>query len=143
MNVVTDASLIASLFLPLPHSEQSARRIASWKREGLSLCAPTLLLYEISLIFYGAKAAGYIDSGQLHTLPDLLRQIGLEMITPSRTMQEDALRYAELLGQSKTYDAHYLAVAKHKSAQLWTANNQLAAAAKMAGIDWVRFIGDK
>jgi predicted nucleic acid-binding protein len=143
MNVVADASMIASLFLPLPHSEQSAHRIASWKREGLTLCAPTLLLYEISLIFHGAKAAGYIDSEQLHTLPGLLRQIGLEMIPPSEAIQEEALRYAELLGHSKTYDAHYLAVAKQKSAQLWTANNQLAAAAKMAGLDWVRFVGDK
>lgn len=143
MNIVTDASLIASLFFPLPHSDQSARRIASWKREGMILYVPTLLLYEMSAVFYQAIAAGYIKHKQVPDLADRLLQLGLELIPPSLAIQEEALRYSELLGHSNTYDAHFLAVAKQQGALLWTANSQLAKEAKKAGIDWVRFVGDE
>jgi predicted nucleic acid-binding protein len=75
-------------------------------------------------------------------LLDRLFELGFKIIPPSRTIEEQALRYAEVLGQSKAYDAHYLAVTKQLQTELWTADKRLANAANGAGLDWVQWIGD-
>ena len=142
MNLVVDANLIASLFLPLPFSKPAAQKIASWKQKGVSLYSPTLLLYELSTVFRKAIVTGYISSELASSALDQLMRLGVVTIPPTLTIQETALRYAEVLGQSKAYDAHYLAVAKQLQAQLWTADRRLANAATEAGLEWVRWIGD-
>jgi predicted nucleic acid-binding protein len=49
---------------------------------------------------------------------------------------------AAQIGQSKAYDAQYLALAARENAPLWTADRRLANAARGAGLDWVHWIGD-
>ena len=142
MNLVVDANLIASLFLPLPYSKPAAQKIASWKQKGVSLYAPTLLLYELSTVFRKAIVTGYVSSEIASSALDQLMHLGVVTIPPTLAIQETALRYAEVLGQSEADDAHYLAVAKQLQAQLWTADKRLANAATEAGLEWVRWIGD-
>ncbi len=52
-----------------------------------------------------------------------------------------ALTWAERLGQTKAYDAFYLALAEGLSAEFWTADKRLARRARHAGADFVRLLG--
>ena len=68
-------------------------------------------------------------------------QVGCFSIEGLR-LHERALRLAAELGHAKTYDAHYLALAKELRVELWTADRRLANGARTIGIDWVRWIGE-
>jgi len=119
MGVVVDASLVAAIILPLPYSDQVARSIAIWQRAGQALLAPLLLEYEVAAVLR-----------DIHCLPPTVR------------LHEQALRWAQRLGHSKTYDAHYLAVAEQEQVDLWTADRRLVNGARQAGVPWVHWIGD-
>ena len=53
-----------------------------------------------------------------------------------------AYAWAERLGQSRAYDAQYLAVAEQEGLELWTADRRLVRNAEQAGVRWVRRIGE-
>ncbi|HSR30541.1 MAG TPA: type II toxin-antitoxin system VapC family toxin [Anaerolineae bacterium] len=62
--------------------------------------------------------------------------------SPPVHLHERALRWADRLGHSKAYDAHYLALAEQEGIELWTADRRLANGAQQAGAHWVHWIGE-
>ena len=55
-------------------------------------------------------------------------------------LHQQALIWAEYLGQSKTYASAYLAAAEVLHADFWTADHRLARFAHQAGVTWVHSI---
>jgi hypothetical protein len=47
------------------------------------------------------------------------------------------------LGQSKAYDAFYLALAERLKAEFWTADQRLANGARQLGANWAHWIGEE
>ena len=142
MTTVVDSNIIASLFLPASYSAQASDLMKSWDDAEERLIAPTLFEYEMATIVRRSVITGQLQKGQA---PDVLARLlnsRVETIPPSATLHRDALRLAERIGQSKTYDAHYLALAAREDAPFWTADKRLANAAQAAGLTGVHWIGD-
>jgi predicted nucleic acid-binding protein len=142
MRVIVDANLVAALVLPLSYSEQASNKVADWKRAGVELHAPMLLEYELASILRKAVVVGLMTTeaaiGAMHGFSALT----VHLWSPTAALHEGALRWAERLGQSKAYDAHYLALAEQMACELWTADRRLAHGVQQAGSDWACWIGE-
>ena len=137
MKVVLDANLIAALVIPRPYSEQATTRMLNWKRQGVVLAAPSLWSYEVSTVLRKAVIAEYLPAEQLDFALRQIWQINIQAIPATLALNQQALAWAERLGQARIYDSAYLAVAEALQAEFWTADRGLARAAKQAGGDWV------
>jgi len=137
MNVVLDANLIVSLVLPLPYSDSATAQVLNWKQNLVRLSAPALWSYEVSTVLRKAVVAGYLPADQRNFALEQIWNLNIQDIPATLELQEQALVWAERLGQSKTYDSSYLAVAEVLQAEFWTADRRLARAAQNAGASWV------
>jgi predicted nucleic acid-binding protein len=142
MSAVIDANLIAALILPLPYSEQATQKIVAWKRAGYELLAPVLLEYEMAAILRKAVVAQWLSTDLALEAIGKVLTLNLQCLAPTAHLHERALRWAERLGHSKAYDAHYLALAEQEGIELWTADRRLANGAQQVGAHWVRWIGE-
>jgi predicted nucleic acid-binding protein len=143
MSIVVDANLVAALVLPLPYSGQATQKIAQWKQDDVELTAPMLFEYEITTILRRAMVTGWVTATRAREALRHIQALQVATIAPTASLQESALSWAERLGHSKTYDAHYLALAEQQRAELWTADRRLANSVQQAGVSWVHWIGNK
>ena len=119
---------------------------AFWEKvdqENLTPCAPRLWMSETtsairSLVFQKAISAENAE--------DILRTIhGLrvEIINEDEELSLRALELAGKLGQSKAYDAFYLALAEKLVVDFWTADERLYnRCRKDLKLSWVHWIGE-
>jgi predicted nucleic acid-binding protein len=140
MSVAVDANLIAALVLPLPYSDRATAKLTVWKREGTELLAPSLLEYEVSTVLRKAIVLRLLDSDDAREALRAILDLRIQCLPPTRELHERALHWAERLGHSKTYDAHYLAVAEQQHVNLWTADRRLVNASRQAQVHWVHWI---
>jgi predicted nucleic acid-binding protein len=141
--VVIDANLAAALVLPLPYSDQASDKIFSWKRSRTELYAPLLIEYEIAAILRKAVVAGWLTTTVTTEALQQIWALNIVCQAPTLELHQQALDWAERLGHSKTYDAHYLALADHLRLDFWTADRRLANGTQQAGVTWVYWIGDR
>ena len=141
MSFVIDANLVAAVVLPLPYSDQATQRIMEWKRAGLELLAPVLFEYEIAAVLRKAVVAQWLTTDLTVEAMDRILALDVRCLAPTAHLHEQALRWADRLGHSKTYDAHYLALAEQQGIDLWTADSRLTNTARQAGAPWVHWIG--
>jgi len=142
MNAVIDANLIAALVVPLPYSDQATQKIVAWKRAGLELLAPVLLEYELTAILRKAVVAQWLTTDLAAEAIGEILSLSIQCLPPTAHLHERALRWADRLGHSKAYDAHYLALAEQEGIELWTADRRLANEAQQTGAHWVHWIGE-
>ena len=128
--VVVDASAALSLVLRQAGSAGVERKIASWRRAGVSLQVPSHFWLEVanSLLRRHRLPASIVIEA-LHRLDEL----GPETVELSRPLLLLALDAAERHGLSQ-YDATYLALAELVDGQVVTSDRQLLAAAGKRGI---------
>ena len=72
-----------------------------------------------------------------------IQALSVEIIDEDKTLCMRALELAGMLGQSKAYDAFYLAVAEKMEAEFWTADERLYnRCVNDLRLDWVRWLGE-
>jgi predicted nucleic acid-binding protein len=142
VSAVVDANLVAAVVLPLPYSDHATQRIMAWKRAGPELLAPVLLEYEIAAILRKAVIAEWLTTDLAVEAMAKILTLNIRCLPPTPSLHERALRWADRLGHSKAYDAHYLALAEQEGIELWTADRRLANGAQHAGADWVHWVGE-
>jgi predicted nucleic acid-binding protein len=100
-----------------------------------------LLEYEVSAILRKAVVAGWLTAKGAADAMAHLRSLNIQFLPPTLALHERVLALAARLKQSKSHDAHYLALAEDHSAELWTAGKRLVNDATQASTGWVRWIG--
>jgi predicted nucleic acid-binding protein len=135
--ICVDANLVTRLVLA-PDDQPVQQLWQQWQLDKRQLAAPTLLRYEVTNALYRYQKQGLLSEEivriglnaaltlpiQLHGETDLYRR---------------ALALAERFALPAAYDAHYLAVAEHLDAELWTADRRLARAVESA-LSWVHLV---
>jgi predicted nucleic acid-binding protein len=142
MSIVVDANIVLSLAIPFPYSQQSIHLMEIWKDSNEPLNAPILLEYEIVSAFRKLIFLGDISEEEAFSMLTNLLALGIRSHQPAPEHNQRALEWARFLGQSKAYDAQYLALAESLQAELWTADRRLVRGARDAGAHWVYWIGD-
>ncbi len=142
VTVVVDSNMVVALILPLPFSNSATEAFRRWRADGERLVAPALLEYELTSVVRNGLVQRKLRAERAQQVLDQMLQSGLEIIVPTLELHRQALHFAERIGQSKAYDAQYLALASRENAPLWTADRRLANAARDTGLNWVHWIGD-
>lgn len=141
MTIVIDANLAVGAAISQQYTSQITEKLLTWRQDGEHLIAPNLLEYEVTSALQRAITLGLLDRKKAETILGVIFSLGIELIIPSQEIHRDALQWAERIGQSKAYDAQYLALASRENAPLWTADRRLYNAARQAGLEWVHWVG--
>ena len=122
--VCVDASFVARLFLG-PDDVGFWEVLEHWRDEGTAICAPSLITYELTNVFYRCHRAGYLSLASARLALDAALDLPLRLEADAG-LHREATRIAATAGSAAAYDAHYLALAKRLNAELWTADARLA-----------------
>ena len=136
--LVIDANTILGLFLKLPYSEKVDRWMQVWQKEEAHLVVPILWEYECVSGLRRAVALKLITNQNAERMASDLLALEIQRILPDQALHLAALHWSERLGQSKIYDAHYVALAESLSAEFWTVDQRLYNSLRSLGVDWVR-----
>ncbi len=125
MEYVVDASVAVKWFLPEVLSEKADNLLNRFLHHGLKLCAPDLLVPEVSNVFWKRsvlmKSIGVPQALEIHR--DFL-SLGLNLV-PSAVLVEQAFRLAEQ-ERHPIYDMLYLALAIDRDCEFMTADQTLS-----------------
>jgi predicted nucleic acid-binding protein len=142
MNIVMDANIALALIVPLPYSSEAAQRVKTWKETDDSILAPALWGYEIVSGLRKALVAQAISPAGAMAGLQMLWALNIEQVMPTPVLHQDALRWAERLGQRVAYDASYLALTESLQGEFWTADQSLIRNTRQMGLAWVHWVGE-
>lgn len=137
---VVDANATLGLFLRLPYSERSERWMQERRAEEAILVVPTFWEYKCLTGFRRAVSLGLISSQVAEGMVKQLDALGFHTIAPTLELHFAALHWVERIGQSKAYDAQYLALAESLSAEFWTADARLVHVLEKLDVSWIHAI---
>lgn len=118
-SVCLDASVVVRWLL---EDEQS--HIESLLTDQRHLVAPTLMRYEVTNALYRLTKAGDLTVSTVSDLIDVLLSLPIEIVDEP-LLHGSALRIASRYRSGAAYHAHYVALARHLDAELWTADKRL------------------
>lgn len=140
--IVLDANVAIWLVLPGFAALDVSGAFARWRRERTRLLAPMLWLAEcVTAIRTGVYYRAITQQEGERALEDLLG-LEVELMPLTASLSRSAFEWSRRLGQSRAYDAFYVALAEERGVGLWTADRRLANAAGQTGAAWVRWIGE-
>jgi predicted nucleic acid-binding protein len=137
---VIDANVTLGLFLRLPYSNNVDHRMEEWQAEEARLVVPTLWEYECLTGLRRAVTLKLISPEDAGRMVEELLALEFQRVAPTLELHKAALAWAERIGQSKVYDAQYLALAERLSAEFWTTDQRLFHTLQASGVDWVHAI---
>ncbi len=136
--IVIDANVTLGLFLRLPYSETVDRWMQTWQAEEAHLVVPALWEYECLTGLRRAVTLKIISSEDSKRMAAELLALNFQRVAPTLELHQSALAWAERLGHSKVYDAHYVALADSLEAEFWTVDQRLINALKSLGVVWAK-----
>jgi predicted nucleic acid-binding protein len=141
--IIVDANLVVATAVPMLFTNRATQLLNRWKNDQVSLSAPTLFEYEVVTALRKSMVLKMISRPEALYALETILALGIDLVVPDRSLDEEALTFAERIGQSKAYDGHYLALAARENAPFWTADSRLAAAAQQTGLRWVHWVGEE
>jgi len=126
----------------MPFSDAFRRLLAQWIVDGVEVAAPGLWDYEVATAMRKLWQQQALSREQAFAGLEQIMALPIVRYPAERKLLLSALRWAERLGQSKAYDAQYVALAENLNADLWSADQRLVNALQALGATWAHWIGD-
>lgn len=142
MDVVTTVDANVAIRAILDEDERAVSWFEARVAERARILSPDLWRPEAISAVRRMVAAGTQPSRDLDQLLDDLFALPVALVPTDRELAMAALRWAGRLGQSRAYDALYLAVAERHDAPLVTADDRLLDRCRQLGIDFVQGLPD-
>jgi predicted nucleic acid-binding protein len=112
-------------------------------REQITPCAPRLWMSETATAIRSRVAQKEISSEEAAEALRAVHSLRFEILDEDEELSLRALEWAGKLGQSKAYDAFYLALAEKLAVDFWTADERLAnRCRKDLKLKWVHSISE-
>lgn len=135
--LVLDASFVFKAVFPEVQQDPFSQLLREWKQEKRTLCAPTLLVYELTSILTKMVHFGGISAQDAQDSLAVGLDLGIELIVPDKDRARKAFLWTRQLNRVAAYDSFYLALAESLNCELWTADKKLVNA---VGQPWVRLV---
>ena len=117
-----------------------------WERvdqEQITPCAPRLWVSEVTSTVRFLVSQKEISFDEAEEVLRTMHGLRVEIINEDEELSLRALELAGKLGQSKAYDAFYLALAEKLVVEFWTADERLFnRCRKDLKLSWVHWIGE-
>ncbi len=139
--VVVDTSVALKWVLTESDSEQAISLVDVWRKNNIEVIAPSLLIYEASNTLYQNVRTGKITLDTANRGLDIILKVVLLEFLPSTALSTQAMEIASRFELSASYDAHFLALARQKNCELWTADTRMWKAVT-GKLEWVRNISE-
>jgi predicted nucleic acid-binding protein len=136
--IVVDASYLVRLLLPWEHNTTFLDRFTKWRQDRLDICAPDLLVTEVTSVIRQAVYRHWITETEGQVAIEDLFRLDVRIVPSDQGLCSSALAWAGRLGQSKAYDGFYLALAERLAGNLWTADERLFNTVTQIGVSWVQ-----
>ncbi len=136
--IVIDANATLALFLRLPYSERVDNQMQAWQAQEARLVVPTLWEYECLTGLRRAVTLKLISPKDAEQMVEDLFALEFQRVVPTLELHRVALHWAGRIGQSKVYDAQYLALAESLSAEFWTTDQRLFHTLQGLRVNWVQ-----
>ncbi|MCX8062670.1 MAG: type II toxin-antitoxin system VapC family toxin [Anaerolineales bacterium] len=140
--IVLDASAVMPLMIPHPLTPQAEQAILQWKVRNDKLISPCFMPVEIVSALRQLVYLGKLDTEKAVLASRLVMRLGIQFVCPTPENLEASLLWAERLGQSKAYDAHYIAVSEAEGAEFWSADRRLINNLQSQGVEWAHWLGE-
>lgn len=140
--VVIDANLGIGLVRQMPFSRVFRQKMEQWIHNGVEIAVPGLWDYEVASGLRKLWSQQALNREQAFAGLELIMTLHIVRYSADLNLLRSALRWAEKLGQNKTYDAQYIALAEHLSAEFWSADERLVNRLKDLGAPFVHWIGE-
>ena len=138
---VVDANLAVNTALNL--SESLERFWEHVNKEQITPCAPRLWMSETTSAVRAYLATKQINNEEAELALLTIHALRVEIVDEDKPLCMRALELAGILGQTKAYDAFYLAVAEKMEGEFWTADKRLRnRCVNDLKLNWVRWLGD-
>lgn len=138
---VVDANIAVNSALNLSETlEHFWNRI---NQEQVTICAPRLWMSETTSAVRTYLARDQINAEEAEQALQTIHALGVEIIDEDKALCLRAFELAGMLGQSKAYDAFYLAIAEKLEAEFWTADERLRNRCRDdLGLGWVHWVNE-
>lgn len=133
--VCTDANLIVRL-VAFPDSQAVQDLWQHWKQEDRMIIAPGLVLYEVTNALYQYLKHHVLSADTVSYALETALQLPVQMVD-DREVHRRAMALARRYRLPAAHDAHYLAVAEVRQAELWTTDRKLFDACQQ---DWIKLV---
>jgi len=137
---VVDANLVVNTALNISDSLEQFWESLS-KAQAIP-CAPRLWMSETTSAVRFYLSQELINVEEARQAVQTIHGLRVEILDEDEELCQRALELAGKLGQSKAYDAFYLALAEKLASDFWTADKRLASCCKDLKLPWVHWVGD-
>jgi predicted nucleic acid-binding protein len=121
--ICVDANVVVRLVAPAPDRDVF-NLWRTWRMDGKEIVAPSLLRFEVTNTFHRMCLAGNVDADLADELLSLALDLPITFLGDT-WLHHDALALAGKFDLKASYDAHYVALARHLGAELWTLDKRL------------------
>ncbi len=139
-SVVVDASFALKLILPEEYSEQVRQAWERWVRQGIKICAPYLLAYEVVSVLRHKVFRGELTQEEGEGALLAIQAQGI-LLLHTEELEQVSWELANRFNRPTAYDTSYLALAQLMERDLWTADAKLRNALH-GQLSRLRWVGD-
>lgn len=140
--VVIDAGVAVGALFPTLAPVDTLGRFVAWRQAGAIILAPPLLPAECTSVIRRYVYTKLLTAHEALVALGDLAALDVIVVPDTAARCQAAYDWATRLGQARTYDGFYLALAQDLAAPLYTGDKRLANGARQLGVDWVIWVGE-